>query len=122
MSWRRVGGAALVTGITFAALAVGQENQASEILAQQNAANISAEELHEYEESVRRRDQFRAVSAIGFSTSAVSLVTALLLYQFDEPSVHEQQPGAARAKRALRPGIALVPPSAGEGISVRARF
>jgi len=117
-----VGGAALATGVTFGALALGQESKANDLLAEREVTNISPSERDDYEEAVRRRDQFRVVAAVGLTTSVISLVTALALHQFDEPSVREELPKRERQSRRTAPRFALVAPSAGEGLALAASF
>jgi hypothetical protein len=117
-----VGGAALVSGITFGALALGQESKANDLLDQREVTNISPSERDDYEEAVRRRDQFRVVAAVGLTTSVVSFVAGLALHQFDEPSVREELPERGRGSRRRAPQLALVAPSAGEGLALSASF
>jgi hypothetical protein len=117
-----VGGAALVTGFTFGGLAFAQQNKADRILDDRQTGNISASDLDEYEQSVRRRDQFRTVAAVGLTTSAISLLTAIVLYELDAPSVHEELPPGDRRASKAAPAVAFVAPSAGEGVAVRVGF
>ena len=58
----------------------------------------------------------------GLTTSVISLVTALALHAFDEPSVREELPERDQGSRRRSPHLAVVAPSAGDGLALSVSF
>lgn len=104
-------------GIVLSIGAVEQELRASTILERHETQNITAQELAEYDEAVRRRDQLRLAAGVSFATSLVTLVTGLALHEFDRPTFQTERPMPAReqGKRAVTLGVG--PSPAGAGLS-----
>jgi len=118
-----VGGATLITGLTFASLALDREHTAQDIDARRKTEPLSPSELEGYRDSVESRDRSRVAAIIGLSAAAGCLLTGFLLYQLDDPSPIE---AAARARRiherdSPEVGLTAVPTGRNRALGVQIR-
>jgi hypothetical protein len=93
------GGAALGAGLMLGALAKHAENSAQDFRARQTHHNVTSEELSQYTDSVRTRNQWRALSIASLASAGGLFVVGLLLYEFDFPTVGDRIHGEQPHKR-----------------------
>jgi len=105
------GGASLVVGAVLTGLAVEREDHAQDILDQRDERNITAEEFHDYQDATSARDRLRVGAAVSLTGAAAMLITGLVLYAIDQPSMVEAEPSRGGA-----PGIRV------SGLDARVRF
>jgi tetratricopeptide (TPR) repeat protein len=85
------GGAALASGVVFAALAYRDQAQALDFLAKQKRTNVSVDELSQYRSDVQGRDRYRIAAGVSLATAATVFVCAVLMHELDRPSSTETQ-------------------------------
>jgi hypothetical protein len=85
-----VGGAvSLAAGAVLGGLSLHFENGAKDFLKKRTSGNVTAGELHEYEENVVARNRCRTAAAVALGTSAGLFATALILRELDNPEGQE---------------------------------
>jgi hypothetical protein len=110
------GGALVTGGLWLGVGALEAEALASQLLRKRASQNITPGELADYRDQVRARNQLRTASVVALSLGGAGVLTALALFELDEPNL-----GEALGTRAGRPlQFALAP--AREGLGLDARF
>lgn len=123
-----VGAAGIVTGVVFGALSLGQEKHAKNILEDSASANITADQLQSYNNSIDRRDSFRTASIVGLAAGAGFAAGGALLYVLDRPTISVIPPRSVEptpAPRINHPTDLTASPILGPdiwGASMSARF
>jgi hypothetical protein len=123
-----VGAAGVVTGVVFGVLSLGQEGHAKNILDSSASANITADQLQSYNNSIDRRDAYRTVSIVGLGAGAGFAAGGALLYMLDRPTIAVVPPRSVEptpAPRTIQPTDLTASPIVGPGIwgaSMSARF
>jgi len=85
------GGAALASGVVFAALAYRDQAHALDFLSKQKRTNVSVDELAQYRSDVQGRDRYRIAAGVSLATAATMFVCAVLMHELDRPSSTETQ-------------------------------
>lgn len=107
-------------GMTFGALALGNEEDARRIHVRQQQGNITPEERKKYEESIERRNEFRVISIAGLIAAGVSVITGVCLHELDTPNLRDAfTPPRGQSAGKLR--VSLVPAKTG-GFDASLRF
>jgi tetratricopeptide (TPR) repeat protein len=83
------GGLSLAAGAVLGGLTLHYESRAKDFLTKRTAGNVTAGELHDYDENVTARNRFRTASVIALGTSVGLLATALFLHELDNPEPQE---------------------------------
>ncbi|HEX5656265.1 MAG TPA: PEGA domain-containing protein [Polyangiales bacterium] len=86
-----VGGAGVVAGAVFGALAMHHQRDAQAFLRDQRRGNVSDAEADDYDADVRRRNRLRLATGLSLSAAGVIFVAALVTHQLDRPNFGEVQ-------------------------------
>ncbi|HKP61052.1 MAG TPA: PEGA domain-containing protein [Polyangiales bacterium] len=108
-----VGGAGLVAGGVFSAFALEREDAADDALSKRQRANLSPDELVDYNEAKRDRNRWRVAAITSFGVALAAGVTGLFLYALDQPELQES--GAELH-------VALPIPGAAQDVAVTGRL
>ncbi len=109
------GGAALVAGGVFTAVALTKQGDALSIQDRRGSANITAADAASYDESRRSRDNWNKASIVGYAAGGAAVLTGLVLFAFDQPVVggpsmrHEDGTGKPTPDTKEPTEISLVP-------------
>jgi tetratricopeptide (TPR) repeat protein len=80
-------GTAVIGGVVFTLVAGSQQHQASVILEKQKTQTLTNDDKAAYYSARDSRDNWVKVAAISYGVGAAALVTGLVFYAFDQPSV-----------------------------------
>jgi len=93
-----VGGAGVLAGTVFGALALHHQREAQDFLRDQKHANVTAQQADDYASDTRRRDHLRLACGLSLSAAALFFVAAVVTHQLDRPNLGEaQRPVSASA-------------------------
>ena len=108
-----VGAASAVTGLVLTGLALDHQGDARDVETERQMAAITRAQQHAYEEAIQSRNRYRALAVGSLAIAAGTLLTGLLLYQFDGVDPKEVAPGP-------NAGVAFVPTQ--QGFAVHAQL
>ncbi|MEO6573309.1 MAG: PEGA domain-containing protein, partial [Polyangiaceae bacterium] len=81
------GGAAVIGGVVFSLVAGSQQHRGSVILDKQRSQNLTEADKLDYYSARDSRDNWTKAAAVSFGVGAAALVTGVVFYAFDQPTV-----------------------------------
>ena len=101
------GGALVLVGGVFSALALNRQSAALDIPDAQKQGSVSPGDAKDYNDAKDARDRWKTGAILAFSVGGAALVTGLVFYAFDRPTV--VAPRARPEDRRTRPANPLEP-------------
>jgi hypothetical protein len=119
-----IGGGTLITGLSFAGIALDREHAAKQLDSRRDTTTLSPNERESYEDAVEDRNRARVAAIVGLTAAAGCLLTGFLLYQLDDPSPLEAAARARERSDSVEIGLTAVPTGKhGElGVQVRGQL
>jgi hypothetical protein len=108
-------GVALGAGAVLGGLALHAESNAKDFLARRERGNVSAGDLHQYDEDVTARGRYRTAAAVAGGLAVALATTGLFLHELDNPEAQELY-------RAARPSPDERPPAPESAARLRLQF
>jgi hypothetical protein len=96
------GGITLAAGAVLGGLTLSHESSAKDFLKKRALGNVTAHELHDYEEDLTARNRYRTATVIALGASVGLVTTALFLRELDNPEAQEfyRPPQGSKPERA----------------------
>jgi hypothetical protein len=89
-----VGGATLLAGGAFTAVAFVEQSKAQKILDEKSVGNIQSGDIGTYDDAVSARDMWKTASLVTYGAGLAVLATGAVLFFADKPSPSSAPPGA----------------------------
>jgi len=101
------GGALVLAGGVFSVAALNRQQAAQDVTDAQKQGPASPEDARDYRDARAARDRWKTAAVLTFSVGGAALVTGLLFYVFDQPTL--LPPRARPEERRPRPSNPLEP-------------